>query len=95
MPYFTADGKRFYYHSTVNFKAENEEDYKKVYLASQDGVKHDYRQCFVDEDGNLYFDTQNLLKKQEDGTYKGSSGKIYTSALATSWDENGNLITQS
>ena len=92
VPYFTSNGKRFYYYSKVNFKAENEEDYKKIYLASEDGEKYDYRQCFVDSSGCLYFDTQNLLSRQSDGKYKSPSGRIYTKAFSTSWDENGNII---
>lgn len=93
VPYFEKDGTRYMLYSKNIDPGDNSGYIKEYYLASQKGNSYNCDICYVDKNGYLYFDTGNRLQKQSDNlTYKDSSGNVYTKALETSWDENGNVL---
>ena len=91
--YYTRDNEKYYFYSTVT-KTESTDEYdiKNFYLTDRKSNVYDASQCYVDVDGYLVFDTAGSFKKGDGEYYVSPSGKDYTRALFTSWDENGSIV---
>ncbi|MCH5321006.1 MAG: hypothetical protein J1E36_04545 [Eubacterium sp.] len=95
-PYYTADGKRFYYYcKTIEDKTHTVGNTKEYYLTDRNNLFYNADVCFIDKNGYLYFNSGNLKYDEEAKKFKLPNGNEYTKAFETSWDENGNPILQS
>ena len=97
MPYYTADGKKYYYYcKTIEDKTHTVGNTKEYYLTDRNNLFYEADICFINKNGYLYIDTSKSLKYDEKTKkFKSQNGNEYTKAFETSWDENGNLIFQS
>lgn len=96
-PYYTSDGETYYYYcKTIKDDTHTVGDTKEYYLTDRNYNYYKADNCFIDEDGYLYINTSGNIKYDEsDQKFTSTSGKVYTKAFETSWDENGNPILQS
>lgn len=93
LPYYTRDGRTFWIYTDVT-KTESTQEYdiKNFYLTDRKAAFYDARQCYIDADGYLMFDTENRFQQGEGQFYTSPGGKQYTRALYTSWDSEGNIL---
>lgn len=92
-PYYTSDGKRYYYYcKTIKDETNTIGDIKEYYITDRKGEFYKADNAFIDESGYICFNVANLSYDEQSKTYKSSDGRKYTKAFETSWDENGNLI---
>lgn len=86
IPYYTKNGIRFRY--------EFDEEKSLHYLIGLNGEKYEANHGYIDKDGYLCFFTNNELKKNypNEYYYHDQKGNIYTKALETSWDKDGNIL---
>ncbi|MCH5314862.1 MAG: hypothetical protein J1E81_03030 [Eubacterium sp.] len=95
-PYYTSDGRRFYYYcKTIEDKTHTVGNTKEYYLTDREKLYYEVDSCFIDKNGYLYFNSGNLKYDEKIKKFKSPSGNEYTKAFETSWDENGNPILQS
>ena len=93
--FYTKDGRKYYFKSVIEHTGDTSiGDIKHKYLTDRKTSYHEVSSCYIDEDGYLYFDTSNSLKYDSSRYYKSPSGKKYTKALETAFDENGEIIFQ-
>ncbi len=93
VPYYTADGKKYYYYcKTIEDKTNTVGNTKEYYITDRKHTFYKADNCFIDKDGYLDVNPGNLKYDEETGKFKSPSGSEYTKAYETSWDENGNLI---
>jgi len=96
VPYYTSDGRKFYFYcKTIEDKTHTSGDTKEYYLTDRKSAFYKTESCYIDEDGYLYFNNGNLKYDEDSGKFKSSNGHYYTKAFETSWDTDGNPITQS
>lgn len=94
VPYYTADGKKYYYYcKTIEDQTNTVGNTKEYYITDRKHTFYKADNCFIDKDGYLYVNPGNLKYDEETGKFKSPSGSEYTKAYETSWDENGNLIS--
>lgn len=93
LPYYTRDGRTFWIYTDVT-KTESTQEYdiKNFYLTDRKKLFYDARQCYIDADGYLVFDTANSFQQGEGQYYTAPGGKQVTRALYTSWDSEGNIL---
>ncbi|MBE6720215.1 MAG: hypothetical protein E7571_06135 [Ruminococcaceae bacterium] len=91
--FYTRDGQKYYFRTIVEKTGDlSVGDIKHNYYTNRHGAFYPVAQCFVDEDGYIYFDTKGSVKYDDKGYYKSPSGKKYTKPTETAWDEDGSLI---
>lgn len=97
VPYYTSDGRKYYYYcKTIEDKTHTVGNTKEYYLTDRQGSFYKADNCFIDENGYLYFNTLGSLTYDKDEKkFVSSSGEKYTKAFETSWNEKGELIYQS
>lgn len=92
-PYYTANGKKYYYYcKTIKDETNTVGDTKEYYITDRKREFYKADNAFIDESGYICFNVSNLSYDEQSKTYKSSDGCKYTKAFETSWDENGNLI---
>ncbi|MBQ9228593.1 MAG: hypothetical protein IJ168_07130 [Eubacterium sp.] len=94
VPYFTRDGTPYFFYSTIT-KTESKDEYdiKNYYLTDRHGTFYDARQCYIDADGYLTVDSQNMYTKGDGAFYVTPAGGQVTKALYTSWDNDGSFLS--
>ena len=92
VPFYTRDGRKYYFRSVKRSTGDpNIGDIKEKYYTDRQNSWYPESQCFVDEEGYLYFNTDGSLKYDEKGYFKSPSGKRYIKAAETSWYDDGTL----
>lgn len=96
VPYYTSDGRKFYFYcKTIEDDDNTTDNTKEYYLTDRKSAFYKAESCYIDEDGYLYFNNGNLKYDEDSGKFKSSNGRYYTKAFETSWDTDGKPITQS
>ena len=92
VPFYTRDGRKYYFRSVKRSTGDpNIGDIKEKYYTDRKNSWYPESQCYVDEDGYIYFNTDGSLKYDEKGYFKSPSGKRYIKATETSWYDDGTL----
>lgn len=95
-PYYTLNGDKYYYYiKTIKDETHTVGDTKEYYLTDRKNKFYKSENCFIDKDGYLCVNLQNLKYDEATGKYKSPNGNEYTKAFETSWDKNGYPIMQS
>lgn len=80
-----------YYDADGNTYSFDEDAY--CYIDSS-GTTYSSMQCFIDEDGYFYYDTDNTLEFDSNlKKYTDKAGKTYVPAVGVYWDAQGNIKT--
>lgn len=95
-PYYTADGKRYYFCTkTIKDETHTVGDTKEYYITDRKYTFYKPDNCYIDTDGYICFNNSGYIKYDKNsGTYKSADGSKYTKAFETSWDKDGNPILQ-
>lgn len=93
VPYYTANGKKYYYYcKTIKDETNTVGDTKEYYITDRKREFYKADNAFIDESGYICFNVANLSYDENLKVFKSPDGRKYTKAFETSWDENGNLI---
>ena len=86
----------FYDKDGNSYKLEVVEDYMPDYVNQSTGERLNGFQCYITEQGCLYFDEDNKLSLKDGSMsiYYDDSKNVYYDISTVSWDKNGNLIHQ-
>lgn len=78
------------------YKLETAEDYMPDYVNQSTGERLNGLQCYVTEQGYLYYDKDNKLslKNGSMSIYYDDSKNVYYDISTVSWDKDGTLIHQ-
>ncbi len=78
------------------YKLEVVEDYMPDYVNQSTGEHLNGFQCYITEQGCLYFDEDNKLSLKDGSMsiYYDDSKNIYYDISTVSWDKDGNLVHQ-
>ncbi|MBR3148601.1 MAG: hypothetical protein IKF64_00370 [Eubacterium sp.] len=86
VPYYSKDGKIFYY--------VKEPDLTQYFIEEGSKTKLDIKRCFVDKDGYFIFDEKGEITLNDDiVTASDKDGNTYIPASLAIWNEKGELIT--
>lgn len=86
----------FYDKDGNSYKLETAEDYMPDYVNQSTGERLNGFQCYVTEQGYLYYDEDNKLSLKDGSMsiYYDDSKNIYYDISTVSWDKYGNLTHQ-
>lgn len=86
----------FYDKDGNSYKLETAEDYMPDYVNQSTGERLNGFQCYVTEQGYLYYDEDNKLSLKDGSMsiYYDDSKNIYYDISTVSWDKDGNLTHQ-
>lgn len=78
------------------YKLEMAEDYMPDYVNQSTGKRLNGLQCYVTEQGYLYYDEDNKLSLKDGSMsiYYDDSKNVYYDISTVSWDKDGTLIHQ-
>lgn len=94
-PYYTKNGdKLFFYNHKTDSGDTSVGNISAYYITNRTDIYYEAERCFIDENGYLCYDKSGVIKSDDDGIYKDSSGKVYTKAVETSWDRDGSILVQ-
>ena len=86
----------FYDEQGTAYKLEMTEDYLPDYVNQSTGERLNGLQCYVTEQGCLYYDKDNKLSLKDGSMsiYYDDSKNVYYDISTVSWDKDGTLIHQ-